>query len=278
MLLLGNLMETWLSLLQEQRLSSSSLSTGKGGSSQEQQQATRVSKGESAQLSLRASKGESAGSAAAVANSLILDVHRLEGVLFMLLCSYDEAVRCDAESLLGLLRTLHQQLGDMAQQLGLTSLPHISNQAAAGGGGIGGAGSSSFGSSVSAQDEKSAHQAGSGGSGTGGGMFSRHKPAMSKDSLEFMATLGEHGSHLSVSVGLSGSTAEMWQSGNRSCRPPNTTLLSALSLKGLLKAGCVQHLGLIPCYVLPAQYSVVQQSFMLVVCILQVSWRHLKRA
>eukprot|EP00878_Enallax_costatus_P012410 GHUV01012961.1.p1 GENE.GHUV01012961.1~~GHUV01012961.1.p1 ORF type:complete len:1005 (+),score=325.04 GHUV01012961.1:1774-4788(+) len=204
MLLLRELMDCWLSLLQKQRLNSSSLGSDQSSTKKEQQSIV-LSKGDLTRQSPSLGKGETAAAAgpapfpaAAVASGLVLDVHRLEGVLFVLLCSYNEAVRCDAYGLLGLLRTLHQQLGSMAVQLGiklgsgllqpgLASLPVSGTPAA----GLGGIGAGSFSSSISAAEDKSVQPSGSGGSGTAGGMFSRHKPTMSKDSLEFMLTLGQ---------------------------------------------------------------------------------------
>jgi hypothetical protein len=255
LLLLSKLMEGWMRLLQEQRLASSSLNTAadqrssntsiirSSGRADQQQQphSSSASRPEPGQPgSFRSSKeaaaaaaglGAGAGSTAAASSSsssrLGLDVHRLEGVLFMLLCSYDEAIRGDALALLDLTRLLHQELQALAQQMEVKLGSNMGQQPqqqqqqqqqqglAAGGAAAGASSSSnalagvsssftSVASSMTAagvQDSVAslsavaagsvAAVAASGGSGSGGGFFFRHKPTMSRDSFEFMQTLGE---------------------------------------------------------------------------------------
>lgn len=249
LLLLRKLMEAWLRLLQEQRLASSSLNQDKDTSSTSSSLSSRAagqkqrqhqhsgSKGDAAQLNMRSSKEApaasagvaSGGTASAISSSLALDVHRLEGVLFMLLCSYNENIRCDAYAILSLTRLLHQELHAIAEQLGLRIGSTVLQQqpllaglaalqpsgvAAGGGGGaapgLGPAAGGSFTSAASssaaiAQDSSvgasaagpaassstSLQLAASGNSGSGVGFFFRHKPSMSRESFEFMQTLGE---------------------------------------------------------------------------------------
>jgi hypothetical protein len=243
LLLLSKLMEGWLRLLQEQRLSSSSLATAAAADSTSTSSSLSRSSGRieqqrqqvlSSSREAAAAAGMGAGSIGPAAvpssssrsSSLVLDVHRLEGVLFMLLCSYDEAIRGDALSLLGLTRLLHQELQSLAQQmnikLGAAAAAQQQQQAGAGAAAAGNAAaagassssnalaglSSSFTSIASGVQDSvaslsvgagaaaagaaaAAAVAASGGSGSGGGFFFRHKPTMSRDSFEFMQTLGE---------------------------------------------------------------------------------------
>jgi hypothetical protein len=241
LLLLSKLMEGWLRLLQEQRLASSSLCTAAGSNSsslsrssgriEQQQRSYDASKPEPA--SKEAAAGQATASSSSSSGSLGLDVHRLEGVLFMLLCSYDESIRGDALTLLGLTRLLHQELQSLAQQMNirLGAPPQQQQQQQQAGAGAAGAGagasnssnalaglSSSFTSVTSSlatagvQDSVASlsHAAGggaavaaSGGSGSGGGFFFRHKPTMSRDSFEFMQTLGGCSSRLDLLAAIS---------------------------------------------------------------------------
>jgi hypothetical protein len=253
LLLLSKLMEGWLRLLQEQCLASSSLSTAadqrsnmmrSSGRADPQQphssSSSSVSRPEpghpgsfrtSKEAAAAAAAGLGAGSTAAASSSssssssLGLDVHRLEGVLFMLLCSYDEAIRGDALALLDLTRLLHQELSALTQQLEVklgsstgqqqqqqqqqgaaAAAPAAAAGASSSSNALAGVSSSftSVASSMTAagvQDSVAslsavaagsvAAVAASGGSGSGGGFFFRHKPTMSRDSFEFMQTLGE---------------------------------------------------------------------------------------
>ncbi|WIA40102.1 hypothetical protein OEZ86_013510 [Tetradesmus obliquus] len=247
LLLLGKLMEGWLALLQQQRLASSSLCSSARDSSssssrieqqqqQQQQRSCDAGRTEQAQQQSWTSSKEAgaaaAGSAAAPGSSsssgssgLGLDVHRLDGVLFMLLCSCDEAIRGDALTLLGLTRLLHQELQALAQQMEVTlgapaqqqqQQQQLGSAAAAGVAGAGASSSnnalaalsSSFASvasslatagvqdsvasmSLGAGGAGAAAVAASGGSGSGGGFFFKHKPTISRDSFELMQTLGQ---------------------------------------------------------------------------------------
>jgi hypothetical protein len=91
--LLKTLMSSWLLLLEQQQLAGGLLpdSCGDAATPEPGWRPRGVS-----------SSSSSSGAA--------LDLHRTEGVLFMLLCSYDPLVRQEALQLLGLVRTLHQQL------------------------------------------------------------------------------------------------------------------------------------------------------------------------
>jgi len=88
--LLKTLMSSWLLLLEQQQLAGGLLPDSCGDAA-------------SPEPSWRPRRASSSSGAA-------LDLHRTEGVLFMLLCSYDPLVRQEALQLLGLVRTLHQQL------------------------------------------------------------------------------------------------------------------------------------------------------------------------
>lgn len=215
-LLLQNLMQTWLALLAEQRLSSSSLDAAaaacsSNSSSAEQQQLPHLGRGDAVAAStgsLSASRDAAPGGGlAASASSLELDLHQLEGTLFMLLCSYSAAVRCDAYRVLALLCTLHKELASLAAEQGVRL---SASQAAAvpgapalgslllavAGGGTGG----SFSSTASAAAAAGLPDVSSGGvlavaagSASGGsGVFSRssHKPSASRDSAELAQLLG----------------------------------------------------------------------------------------
>lgn len=144
--------------------------------------------------------------------SLALDLHKLEGVLFMLLCSHDDTIRCDAYGVLGLLRTLHQQLCVTAEQWGLqpggggaSMQPQQPQQQAAPASPRSAA--TPVGASFSSLNASGAFAglgesvatastgpAASGGSGSGSGpgfFFTRHKTTTSRDSGEFLQALGE---------------------------------------------------------------------------------------
>lgn len=126
LLLLRSFMESWLALLQEQRLSGSLIDPAAGGGA-------AAGGSHSSSISSSHSSGHRgggpvagggpglAGAAASAPDpaSLALDLHKLEGVLFTLLCSHNEGVRCEAYGLLHLLRTLHQQLCVAAEQWGV---------------------------------------------------------------------------------------------------------------------------------------------------------------
>jgi hypothetical protein len=208
LLLLRMFMELWLNLLQEQRLSSSLLNpaaAGSGNWSSRKLQAEQLlasssqdTTGSAAMFSMEASQPTDSA-------CFSLDLHRLEGVFFMLLCSVNDAIRLDAYSALGVLRTLHQQLYTMAEELGVdrgeTSLQMQQSQQpreASLGMAAAGAVSGSF-SCVSTPAAQSA--VAEGGAATavtppassiasGSGMFFRHKATASRDSAEFMQTLG----------------------------------------------------------------------------------------
>lgn len=203
-------MELWLSLLQEQRLSSSLISaaTTRGSSSSSRQlQAERLLASSSQDTSESAAflNMEHVGSSDPAC--FMLDVHRLEGVFFMLLCSYDESIRLDAYGALGLVRTLHTQLFSMAEQLGLHQQGEAAQPqpqqaartagAAAPGGGAGTAGSFSSVSTLAAPPAASdapvaaASTPAAGSVASGSGIFFRHKATASRDSAEFMQVLGE---------------------------------------------------------------------------------------
>lgn len=205
---LSKFMELWLSLLQEQRLSSSLIHPTTANSSNSRQLLA-------GRLLASTSSQDASGTPAAVRTSLevgpepadaacySLDLHRLEGVFFMLLCSFDATIRLDAYHALGVLRMLHQQLYTMAAELGVeqgdAAQPHQvqqgqqpASQVLAGG--IGG----SF-SSVSTLTVAGAGQEGGGAAAavtpaasvaSGSGMFFRHKATASRDSADFMQTLG----------------------------------------------------------------------------------------
>jgi hypothetical protein len=221
LLLLRMFMELWLNVLQEQRLSSSFINpaAAAGSASSRQLEAQRL---------LASSSQEDASGAAAVAAAsfgtdapecadpacFTLDLHRLEGVFFMLLCSFDEAIRLEACSALGVLRTLHQQLYTMAEELGLQQQqrssgdalqlqpPAAPSQLASPGMAAAGAVGGSF-SSVGTPTAAAAAAAGGAADSaaaaatppassvaSGSGMFFRHKATASRDSAEFMQTLG----------------------------------------------------------------------------------------
>lgn len=182
-------METWLGLLQEQRLTSSRLCNSKTSKQHDSSPRTAEQGG--------VADGSAAAAAAASTSSLVLDVHRMEGILFMLFCSCHESVRCDAYGLIGLLRTLHQQLGAVVQQSGAipgSGAPAGSSAAAGSQATAVGVGGSSFASNTSAAEDKVASSSSniqtSGGSGSGVELIRQHKPTISKDSLDFMLTLG----------------------------------------------------------------------------------------
>lgn len=201
LLLLRMFMELWLSLLQEQRLSSSLINPAvtADGSRQPRAEQLFASSSQDASATTAAALGTEASIGADPA-CFTHDLHRLEGVFFMLLCSFDESIRLDAYSALGLLRTLHQELLAMAEQLGVQpGNPAQQQQQQPGAGAVAGACGGSFSSAstltASIQPDGSAAAAGtppasSVASAPGSGMFFRHKPTASRDSAEFMQTLG----------------------------------------------------------------------------------------
>jgi hypothetical protein len=204
-------MELWLNLLQEQRLSSSLINPAAAGSGNHSSSSSRKLQ---AERFLASSSQDTTGSAAAFRIEATeptdpacfsLDLHRLEGVFFMLLCSVDEAIRLDAYSALGVLRTLHQQLYTMAEELGVdrggASLQmQQSQQQPAGSSGMAAAGAvgGSFSSVSTLATQAAAAEGGAAAAVTplassvasGSGMFFRHKATASRDSAEFMQTLG----------------------------------------------------------------------------------------
>lgn len=221
LLLLRMFMELWLNVLQEQRLRSSFIDPAASGSSSSRQlQAQRL---------LASSSQEDASGAAAAATfgtdapesadpaCFTLDLHRLEGVFFMLLCSFDEAIRLEACSALGVLRTLHQQLYTMAEELGVQQRsgdalqvqppapqPQLASPGMAAAGAVGGS-FSCVGTPTAAVAGGATDSAGAGAAAavtppassiaSGSGMFFRHKATASRDSAEFMQTLGTWGQH-----------------------------------------------------------------------------------
>lgn len=221
LLLLRMFMELWLNVLQEQRFSSSFINPAAASSSSSSRQLQ-------AQRLLASSSQEDASGAAAAAVTFgtdapesadpacfTLDLHRLEGVFFMLLCSFDEAIRLEACSALGVLRTLHQQLYTMAEELGVQQRsgdalqvqppapqPQLVSPGMAAAGAVGGS-FSSVGTPTAAAAGGAADSAAAGAAAavtppassiaSGSGMFFRHKATASRDSAEFMQTLGTWG-------------------------------------------------------------------------------------
>lgn len=223
-------MKLWMSLLQEQRLRSSLINPCGSGSSSSRHQlqaetrllASSNSSGQGAAGVLRLSTGESADPAC-----FALDLHRLEGVFFMLLCSFDASVRLETYSALGLLRSLHQQLYTMAEELGVHSAGNVqppqqppmplqqqqqevAGGVAAGGSGVGGGGVGGSFSSASTLTAVAGAGAGdvasaagltplAGSVASGSGMFFRHKATASRDSADFLQVLGVLHRHTRVS-------------------------------------------------------------------------------
>lgn len=208
LLLLRMFMELWLNLLQEQRLSSSLINPAAAGGNRNSSTSRKLQ----AERLLASSSQDTTGSAAVFSMAateptdpacFLLDLHRLEGVFFMLLCSADEAIRLDAYSALGVLRTLHQQLYTMAEELGVergdASLQMQQSQQQPGAG-SGMAAAGAVGGSFSSVSTLAAQAAGAEGGAaaavtpssvaSGSGMFFRHKATASRDSAEFMQTLG----------------------------------------------------------------------------------------
>jgi hypothetical protein len=156
-----------------------------------------------------------------------LDLHRLEGVFIMLLCSFDESIRLDAYTALGVLRTLHQQLYTMAEELGVhvTNMPPATPQqqqqqqpptplqrqqqqqpqqapgaAAAAAAGVAGGSFSSVSTFTAAEGAAAAAAAAGSSVASGSGMFFRHKATASRESADFMQALGEFLQALSVGL------------------------------------------------------------------------------
>jgi hypothetical protein len=121
------------------------------------------------------------------APELGLDLPRLEGTLFVLLCSYDGALRRDAYDALGALRALHQKLEERRAEPpgarrreppGARPVGRGSGGGSGGGGSGGGCGEAEL--RGSGGSELAAH---------GGGP--RHAPSASRDSIDFVRALGE---------------------------------------------------------------------------------------
>lgn len=205
LLLLRMFMDLWLNILQEQRLSSSLINpaaTGSSGSGARQLRTERLlasssqdNSGSFAQFSMEAPESTDPACFA-------LDLHRLEGVFFMLLCSFDETIRAEAYSALGMLRTLHQQLYTMAEELGVQRGDALQMQQSQPQPGAGMAAAGAVGGSFSSVTMLTAAAAGAEGVvgaavtppassvASGSGIFFRHKATASRDSAEFMQTLG----------------------------------------------------------------------------------------
>jgi hypothetical protein len=218
LLLLRTFIELWLSLLQEQRLNSSMLDPAAAAAAGGTTSSSGQKRDRPADASLQTAAGGSHDDALSLGAggtrtapdpaSLVVDLHKLEAVLFMLLCSHDESMRCDAYAVLGLLRTLHTRLCLTAEQWGVQpGMPAASGHqqgqqqqqqqvtSPAGTTAIQGAGSGSVHASgaFSSDGVPGAALAGasaSGVSGSGPALFSRHKPTTSRDSADFLQTLG----------------------------------------------------------------------------------------
>jgi hypothetical protein len=179
LLLLRSLMQLWLSLLLEE---------GRGASLGEVAAGVAASSC-SAAADLAASQDGGCSSGAA-ADGVELDLPRLEGVLFVLLGSFDATLRQEAYEALAQARELHQRL---RQHRG-----HAAAGGGAGASGVGVGGADVVRASGTALDASSeASFAG----GNGGGaarlasrLDSRHTVLWSKDSLDFSRNLGEQGS------------------------------------------------------------------------------------
>jgi hypothetical protein len=166
LLLLRNLMQLWLTLLSEESggVNLAALAAAAAGLPAPAQQPPPS-----------AHRGGGGGSAAAAAE---LDLQRLEGTLFVLLCSFDDALRRDAFGSLYALRTLHERLARRRADAAALS--------AAAGTVPGGAATVAIGASGE----------GLGGlAGALGGLAARagaprHAPSASHDSIEFVRALG----------------------------------------------------------------------------------------
>lgn len=152
-LLLRNLMQLWINLMVDE---------GRGGSLGEIAAGLSASR-EGLALPLAGPEGGAQGSAA-----YELDLPRVEGALFVLLCSFDAALRRDALDGLAQLRALHQQLQQRREAAAAA--------AAAGGRGM-----------AAAALESGEGPAGSRLPGRGA---ARHAPSASRDSIEFVRALG----------------------------------------------------------------------------------------
>jgi hypothetical protein len=147
-LLLHNLMQLWGGLLQEEAR------RGGGG---------RTGAADAPGPAARAGRG---GCPPEV--EVELDLAQLEGTLFLLLCSYDDALRRDAYEALRALRALHQRLQEQLAAAAARRREALGSLLAGGGGSKG-------------------ELRGSGGAGRGG---ARHAPSASRDSIDFVRALG----------------------------------------------------------------------------------------
>jgi hypothetical protein len=198
LLLLRSFIDLWRSLLHEQCLQGSTLSSRERDTQPLQPAAAATSsRGAAADESgAQQQQLDSAGQPALNPASLCMDLHRLEGALLLLLCSHDASIRCDAFRLLGLLRTLHQQLCLAVEQWGLQPgavvqqqqqqqplqqhLQLAQQQGAASPHPAGVSLSASF----SSVHEGSRGLAGGPEGGAAPTLFARHRPSPSRDSFE----------------------------------------------------------------------------------------------